>query len=80
MNFLDWKLEMGETLNPITDGENKKMVILDRDEDTIHAVLELGEENNLIIHPQWRITIEVAGDKHLRFSTPLAQYKRYIER
>jgi hypothetical protein len=69
MDFFDWKIEMAEGLKPYVDIENKRMAILTNEDDEIHMALEFNENNNIVMHPRWNISIVILGDKHLKFTT-----------
>ena len=71
MKFVDWEIEMPNSLKPYIDIENKRMAILTSDDDEIHIVLEFDEHNNLVMRPRWNINIVILGDKHLKFTTNL---------
>lgn len=69
MNFFDWIIEIPHTLKPYIDKTNKRMAILNDEDDEIHIALEFDENNNLVMHPRWNINIIILGDKHLKFTT-----------
>ncbi|MFC0523745.1 hypothetical protein ACFFGV_09225 [Pontibacillus salicampi] len=69
MDFFDWKIEMRESFKTYVDLENKRVAILTTEDDEIHMALEFDDNDHLVMHPRWNISITILGEKHLKITT-----------
>lgn len=69
MIFNDWTLEIQDNIDVIVDHTNKKIVLLNNDNDEIHSILTVSENGELIINPRWNVVFTLNEKKTIKIST-----------
>ncbi|MDF1508709.1 hypothetical protein PZE06_10955 [Robertmurraya sp. DFI.2.37] len=64
IKFFDWNVDLQEGLFPVTDPNEKKLVILE-DAFELNGVLWIDENANLQIKPTWDCVITVNAEKKI---------------
>lgn len=69
MIFNGWKLEIEDNIDVVVDHNNKKMVLLNNDNDEIHSILTVSENGKLIVNPRWNVVFVLSEKKIIKIST-----------
>lgn len=63
MIFNGWTLEVQDNIDVVVDHTNKKIVLLNNDNDEIHSILAVSENGELIINPRWNVVFALNNEK-----------------
>jgi len=69
MIFNGWKLEIQDNIDVVVDHNNKKIVLLNNDNDEIHSILTVSENGELIVNPRWNVVFVLSEKKIIKIST-----------
>lgn len=57
--FNGFTLNYHESINVYVNDETKRVIFISKDNDEIHGILELDENNKVKIHPRWNVNFSV---------------------
>lgn len=63
MVFNNFVLNYHEFMNVYVNDTTKKVVFISEDEDEIHGILELDENNKVKIYPRWNVNFLIEDTK-----------------
>jgi len=59
MVFNGFTLNYHESMNVYVNDEMKRVIFVSKDNDEIHGVLELDQDNKVKIYPRWNVSFTV---------------------
>lgn len=59
MTFNGFTLNYHESINVYLNEETKQVIFISKNNDEIHGVLELDEDNKVKIHPRWNVNFSI---------------------
>lgn len=59
MVFNGFILNYHESMNVYVNDETKRVIFVSKDDDEIHGILELDQDNKVKIYPRWNVSFSV---------------------